>query len=86
MAAYAGRFKTPSLGEITIAVEKGQMVFRTAKIDMSMSHWHLDTFLVEHPPWGMKEFAAFQVGPDGKVSRLNLFGLEFSRSEDTESD
>ena len=83
---YTGQYTTPSLGEITIAVEKGKMVLRTTSLDMPMSHWHLDTFLVEHPPWGLKEFAVFQVGPNGKVNRLDLFGLELTRREDPEQD
>jgi hypothetical protein len=44
---------------------------------MQMSHWHLDTFLVEYEPWGMREFAEFRIGPTGKIDKLVLFGEEF---------
>jgi hypothetical protein len=50
-----------------------------------MSHWHLDTFLVEYDAWGLREFAEFQIGPDGSVSSLELFGENFypaSQAED----
>lgn len=85
LAAYTGQFTTPALGDITIVLEKGKMIFRTAKLDMPMSHWHLDTFVVEHKPWGLKEFATFQVGPDSKINRLSLFELDFSRQADPET-
>ena len=53
-------------------------------MDMPMSHWHLDTFVLEHEPWGLKEFVTFRVEPDGKVNRLSLFELDLSRQADPE--
>jgi hypothetical protein len=49
-----------------------------------MTHWHLDSFLVEYKPWGMREFAEFRVGPDGGIATLELFGESFTPMEDSE--
>jgi len=65
------------IGEITIALEGRSLVLKSKKIDLPMSHWHLDTFLVEYKPWGMREFAEFRVGPNGAIQELNLFGESF---------
>ena len=86
LSTYTGQYTTPALGDITIVVEKGKMLFRTANLDMPMSHWHLDTFVVEHKPWGLKEFATFKVGPDSEVSGLSLFDREFSRLAEPEQE
>jgi hypothetical protein len=84
LPAYAGRYSTPALGDITIVLQRGKMLLRTARMDMPMSHWHLDTFVLEHEPWGLKELVTFRVGPDGKVNRLSLFELDLSRQADPE--
>jgi hypothetical protein len=64
-------------GEIIIKRQGREMFLRTKKVSMMMSHWHLDTFLVEYEPWGMREFAEFRIGPTGKIDKLVLFGEEF---------
>lgn len=40
-----------------------------------MTHWHLDTFLVEYAPWKMREFVTFRIGPDGLVESLDFLGF-----------
>lgn len=51
-----------------------------------MSHWHLDTFLVEHAPWELREFAEFRIAPNGKVASFDLFGETFSAADGADSD
>jgi CubicO group peptidase (beta-lactamase class C family) len=74
---YLGNWESPALGEITIERQGSNMVLKTKKVSMPMSHWHLDIFLVEHSPWGMREFAEFRIGPDGKIANLVVFGENF---------
>lgn len=74
---YLGTWESPVSGEINIEQQGRKMFLRTKKVSMSMSHWHLDTFLVEYKPWGMREFAEFRIGPTGKIDKLILFGEEF---------
>ena len=53
------------------------LLLQFAQIEMPMTHWHLDTFLVEHEPWGIREFADFRVAPDGKIEAFEVFGERF---------
>jgi CubicO group peptidase (beta-lactamase class C family) len=80
-ADYLGTWESPVSGKIIIEQEGREMFLRTKKVSMPMSHWHLDTFLVEHEPWGMREFAEFRIGPTGKIDKLVLFGEEFLPGE-----
>jgi hypothetical protein len=47
-----------------------------------MSHWHLDTYLLEYEDWGMREFANYNIGADGNISSLEFLGLRFMRKDD----
>jgi hypothetical protein len=77
LAAYAGRYDNPVLGSITIELEQRDLLLRTAMLALPLSHWHLDTFLADHPPWELREFLEFRIAPDGKVASFTLFGQTF---------
>jgi len=81
---YAGRYESPALGEVSIENSGRKMYLKTAKIDLLMSHWHLDTFLVEYTPWALREFATFRIGPDGAITALELFGESLEPVGDSE--
>jgi len=81
---YAGVYESPMIGEITIAPEGRNLILKSKKIDLPMSHWHLDTFLVEYKPWGMREFADFRVGPNGAIEKLKIFGESFYPADNSE--
>ena len=77
LAAYAGRYDNPVLGSVTIELGQRGLLLRTAMLALPLSHWHLDTFLADHPPWELREFLEFRIAPDGKVASFNLFGQTF---------
>ena len=58
------------------------MTIKTTTVDFKMTHWHLDTFLVEYRPWSTREFATFNIGPDGTVRSLDFIGNKFERVEE----
>jgi hypothetical protein len=74
---YAGRYLNPALGSIRIELAGRDLLLRTGAMDVAQTHWHLDTFLVEHAPWELREFAEFRIGPDGRIASLRLFGEQF---------
>ena len=80
-SAYPGTFRNKSLGDIQIEKTGRNWVLKTKLVDFKMSHWHLDTFLVEHEIWQIHEFATFNIGPDGSISSMKLFGEPFERVE-----
>jgi CubicO group peptidase (beta-lactamase class C family) len=75
---YLGTYESPVIGAIVIERNGRDLFLKTKKIDMPMSHWHLDTFLVEYKAWGMREFAEFRIGPDGTIQEILLFGETFT--------
>jgi len=78
-AAYAGLYRSPSFGEIRIQGSGSDMILKTALVDFEMSHWHLDTYLVEFKTWEMHEFASFNIDPEGSIQSVNVFGETFER-------
>jgi hypothetical protein len=83
LPAYAGRFDSPALGELSLEASEGALRLRTALLDQSLSHWHLDTFLLDYPPWQLREFLQYRIGPDGAVESFTLFGETFTRIPDS---
>lgn len=77
LAAYAGRYTNAALGTVAIENSGNDLKLRTAAVDMPMSHWHVDTFLVEYAAWDLREFAEFRIGPDGRIKSVLLFSEEF---------
>jgi len=82
LAAYAGRYRSESMGDILIEKSGRNMTLKTTLIDFEMTHWHLDTYIVEYESWGMHEFASFNIGSDGLITSLGIFGDTFVRVEE----
>jgi len=78
-AAYAGLYRSPIFGDIQIVRSGSDMTLKTTLVDFEMSHWHLDTYLVEFKSWEMHEFANFSIDPVGGIKSVNVFGNTFER-------
>jgi CubicO group peptidase (beta-lactamase class C family) len=78
LQAYAGRYENPALGGVSIEVAGRGLLLKVAKFELPLSHWHLDSFLLEHPPWDLREIAEFRIGPEGEVKDFDLFGETFT--------
>lgn len=72
--AYAGNYSSDTIGDIRIEKSGRKLLLKTTLIDFEMTHWHLDTYLVEHEAWQMREFAHFNIGPDGNIASVDFFG------------
>lgn len=75
--AYLGSYRSETVGEIRIERSGEQWTLATVLADLEMTHWHLDTFLVEHKPWDIRDFAAFEIGTDGAIASLRFLGHTF---------
>lgn len=84
LGSYAGRYTSAALGDLMIENSSGKLSIRTAAVEFPMTHWHLDTFLVEYPAWQLREFAEFHIGPDGGIRSFRLFGQDFLPSAETD--
>jgi len=79
LADYAGRYVSPVLGELSIEIGDGGLQLHSAMLPLPMSHWHLDTFLLDYRPWQLREFLQYRIGPEGAVEGFTLFGETFTR-------
>ena len=77
--AYIGRYRSASMGDFLIEKSGRDMTLKTKRVDFEMTHWHLDTFLVEYKTWKMHEFANFNIAPDGTIKSIEIFGNTFTR-------
>jgi len=82
LPTYAGTYRSESKGDILLEQSVRRMVLKTTRLDFEMSHWHLDTFLVEYKDWEMREFANFNISPDGAITSINIFGDTFKLVEE----
>lgn len=82
LASYAGTYSSDSLGDMLVELSGRSLTLKTVRYELEMSHWHLDSFLVEFANWDMHEFATFNIGPDGRISSLSFIGNTLSRIEE----
>jgi CubicO group peptidase (beta-lactamase class C family) len=82
LAAYAGHFESPVLGELAVEAGDGGLRLRSALLELPLSHWHLDTFLLDYRPWHLREFLQYRVGPEGAADSFTLFGETFTKVAD----
>jgi CubicO group peptidase (beta-lactamase class C family) len=74
---YSGHYESAALGEVGVEADEDGMLLTTISANLRMSHWHLDTFLIEYEPWGMREFLTFRIGPDGEIQDFEAFSSTF---------
>lgn len=77
---YTGRYESAALGEVEVETDGNGLLLSTASADLRLSHWHLDTFLVEYEPWDLREFVTFRIGPNGEIQGFEAFNSTFSPS------
>ena len=76
---YAGTYKHPAYGKLTIAQTEQGMLLSSGRIQFELSHWHLDTFLAERPSRDWKFLLPFSINSKGKVQSFDLFGEAFDK-------
>ncbi len=80
--AYAGTYRSESMGDIRIEKSGRKLILKTTRVDFKMTHWHLETFLIEYSPWEMRIFITFNIGTDGLIESLGFSDNQFVRVED----
>jgi len=78
LESYAGTYRNAVLGDLEVAQDGKRLQVKAPRMNLPMSHWHVDTFLVEYAPWQLREFLEFRLGADGRVHGFRLFGEDFA--------
>jgi CubicO group peptidase (beta-lactamase class C family) len=79
LAAYTGTYLSPGYGTATIALENGALTLRWNRLAVSLMHYHFDTFRAESEADDVDEEVTFQLGADGEVKAMTVFGEEFEK-------
>jgi len=82
IASFAGRYSSKINGDVVVVYSDRRLLFRTALDTLELRHWHLNSFVAEFQPENNRVFADFEVGYDGKVKALEIFGDRFERLAD----
>jgi len=77
LASYAGTYHNDAYGDATISLENGALVLRWSRITVPLVHYHFDTFTATSEADDVDEQMQFQLGADGQVKSMTLFGEEF---------
>jgi len=77
VAKYAGRYRDPWYGEITIATEREALVLHfdhTPSLVADMEHWQYDTFKARWRDHSLDAdaFVTFALNPDGAISQMKM--------------
>jgi hypothetical protein len=79
LSSYAGTFRDPYYGDITISEENGKLVMKmlpAPRYVADLEHWHYDTFVVRwRPSVGYnfpRGFLTFVINKDGKAEELKI--------------
>jgi len=82
---FTGTYQNNVIGDVVIELTGRDMTLKTSLVDFEMSHWHVNTFVVEFKAWEMQEFLSFNVDPDGTTGSFEFFGKTFNRLESTDN-
>ena len=77
LASYAGTYHNDAYGDATISLENGALGLRWSRITVPLVHYHFDTFTATSEADDVDEQMQFQLGADGQVKSMTLFGEEF---------
>ncbi len=83
LEAYAGKYSDPMYGNVDIILSGNQFNININNfLKATVEHWNYDTFRgwFEKKEYG-KGNAIFTLGADGKVNKVSLDGLEFTRAK-----
>jgi len=77
LSAYAGRYRDPWYGDVTIKAEAGNLIMRfTHSPDLTgeMEHWQYDTFIAHWKNRAMNAdaYVTFSLKPDGSIDQIKM--------------
>jgi len=82
LAAYAGRYESPSHGAAVVTVEHDALVLRWKRLTLPLTHYHYDTFSAFSEDDDVEERVQFALDPvDGEVNTLTIFGETFTKKK-----
>jgi len=81
LAAYAGTYSDPAYGTATISNDANGLTLHYYRLTIPLTHLNYDTFEAFLPEEDLDEIVQFELGTDGAVRSMKLFGQEFQKDE-----
>ncbi len=69
---YTGVYNHPAYGDVTISLEKAQMLFEFHKIELPLNHYHYNRFDTTVSPFDGQFSMQFLIDMDGNIEGLKL--------------
>lgn len=79
LAAYAGIYENAAYGPLTVTIDNNALALHWMRLDVPLTHEQFDTFGAISEPDDMDERVQFQLGTDGEVKTLRIFGETFTK-------
>ncbi|MBS1489765.1 MAG: serine hydrolase [Bacteroidetes bacterium] len=83
LAEYAGKYSDPLYGTLYITQKDNQLLIDFNHFEKAtLEHWHYNTFRGPYEKdWYGKALANFILDANGKIARVNVEGMEFTREK-----
>lgn len=79
LEAYTGTYSHPVWGEINLQLVEGELAAKLPNYDITLDHWHYDTFLVRIVPWWTPQPGRFELGIDGQPTAFVYWDERWTR-------
>ena len=90
VSSYAGKYKHPAYGTITVKEKEGKLNMQYYDLNMSVEHWHFETFMGKIEDLGMEILITFETNAKGQITALtaplepSMDPLRFKVQKDSE--
>ena len=79
LQAYAGTYTDPAYGTATVTADAKGLTLHYYRLTIPLTNFNYDTFAAELPEEDIDELVQFQLGTDGEVKSMILFGETFAK-------
>ena len=79
LQAYAGTYTNPSYGTATVTNDAAGLTLHYYRLTIPLTHFNYDTFNAVLPDEDIDDLVPFQLGTDGEVKTMTLFGEDFAK-------
>ena len=77
LAAYAGTYSNIIYGELMVVKERKALSLISGRYAFRLDHWHHEVFAITKPEWDFRDFVTFEIGLDGSITKMVVFGEDF---------
>ena len=77
LTEYAGTYSNIVYGDLMVIKERKDLSLISGRHAFRLDHWHHDVFVLTKPEWDFRDFVTFEIGPNGSITKMVVFGEDF---------